>query len=72
MIKITIKLGCLLAGLFVLSACSNVPQPSKEYTKALDDTKQVCAACALVGHDLLFALNKSCDTPCPLRALPAS
>ncbi|WP_437212730.1 hypothetical protein [Salmonella sp. LSP 148/18] len=29
----------------------------------MDDTKQVCAACALVGNDLLVALNKSCDTP---------
>lgn len=63
MIKITTKLGCLLAGLLVLSACSSVPQPNNEYAKALDDTKQVCAACALVGNDLLVALNKSCDTP---------
>ncbi len=47
MIKITTKLGCLLAGLLVLSACSSVPQPNNEYAKALDDTKQVCAACAL-------------------------
>lgn len=46
MIKITTKLGCLLAGLLVLSACSSVPQPNNEYAKALDDTKQVCAACA--------------------------
>ncbi|ETS31966.1 hypothetical protein [Photorhabdus khanii] len=57
------KLGCLLVGLFALSACSSVPQPSNEYKKALDDTKQLCEACALVGNDLLVALNKSCDTP---------
>ncbi|EOW9161660.1 hypothetical protein ACN1T8_002222 [Vibrio cholerae] len=69
MINITTKLGCLLAGLFVLSACSSIPQPSNEYTKALDDTKQVCAACALVSNDLLVALNKSCDTPMTPEAL---
>jgi hypothetical protein len=27
------------------------------------DTKQLCEACALVGNDLLVALNKSCNTP---------
>ena len=63
MIKITTKLGCLLAGLLVLSACSSAPQPSNEYKMALDDTKQLCEACALVGNDLLGALNKSCNTP---------
>ncbi|CAM3422630.1 hypothetical protein HZS38_07990 [Xenorhabdus nematophila] len=63
MIKTTTKLGCLLGGLLVLSACSSAPQPSNEYKMALDDTKQLCEACALVGNDLLVALNKSCNTP---------
>ncbi|HBY0479798.1 MULTISPECIES: hypothetical protein [Gammaproteobacteria] len=63
MINTTTKLGCLLGGLLVLSACSSAPQPSNEYKMALDDTKQLCEACALVGNDLLVALNKSCNTP---------
>nr|WP_272487442.1 hypothetical protein [Citrobacter braakii]WBU75666.1 hypothetical protein PGH06_24605 [Citrobacter braakii] len=63
MINTTTKLGCLLGGLLVLSACSSAPQPSNEYKMALDDTKQLCEACALVGNDLLGALNKSCNTP---------
>jgi len=63
MIKTTTKLGCLLGGMLVLSACSSAPQPSNEYKMALDDTKQLCEACALVGNDLLVALNKSCNTP---------
>ncbi|MEQ1965547.1 hypothetical protein ABLA30_00490 [Xenorhabdus nematophila] len=63
MINTTTKLGCLLGGLLVLSACSSAPQPSNEYKMALDDTKQLCEACALVGNDLLVALNKSCKTP---------
>ena len=63
MINTTTKLGCLLGGLLVLSACSSAPQPSNEYKMALDDTKQLCEACALVGNDLLVALNKSCINP---------
>lgn len=63
MINTTTKLGCLLGGLLVLSACSSAPKPSNEYKMALDDTKQLCEACALVGNDLLVALNKSCNTP---------
>jgi len=38
MINTTTKLGCLLGGLLVLSACSSAPQPSNEYKMALDDT----------------------------------
>ncbi|WP_047682269.1 MULTISPECIES: hypothetical protein [Xenorhabdus] len=53
MIKIATKLGYLLVEVFALSACSGVPQTSNEYKKALDDTEQLCAACALVGNDLL-------------------
>lgn len=63
MIKTTTKLGCLLGGMLVLSACSSAPLPSNEYKMALDDAKQLCEACALVGNDLLVALNKSCNIP---------
>lgn len=39
------------------------PSDKQRIHESPDDTKQVCAACALVGNDLLVALNKSCDKP---------
>ncbi len=40
------------------------PSAKQRIREGLDDTKQVCA-CALVGNDLLVALNKSCTPMTP-------
>lgn len=63
MLKLVNNFGALILGTLALAGCTTAPKDNLEYQNALTETAYVCASCALVGNDLLMALNKSCDTP---------